>query len=165
MDTLNEMSSQTVEQLLARRTQPMSYEERVQYALDLVDMHLHEENPLRIDECIKLYSEDAVWDAPARGVSYVGRQKIKEMYLKLFASAENISFDPIERFASPDRVFDDMRVRFRLTGDGFENCPYPLGTRVNMRLLHNFHIKDGMIEREIGYEIWGKDEQPQTHGV
>ncbi len=158
MDTLDEMSHQTVAQLLARRTQPMSYEERVQYALDLVDMHLHEENPLRIDECIKLYSEDAVWDAPARGVSYVGRQKIKEMYLKLFASAENISFDPIERFASPDRVFDDMRVRFRLTADGFENCPYPVGTRVNMRLLHNFHIKDGMIAREIGYEIWGKDE-------
>lgn len=158
MATLNEMSRQTVEQLLARRTQPMSYEERVQYALDLVDMHLHEENPLRIDECIKLYSDDAVWDAPARGVSYVGRQKIKEMYLKLFASAEDISFEPIERFASPDRVFDDMRVRFRLTGDGFENCPYPVGTRVNMRLLHNFHIKDGMIVREIGYEIWGKSE-------
>ena len=107
MDTLNEMSRQTVEQLLERRTQPMSYEERVQHALDLVDMHLHEENPLRIDECIKLYSDDAVWDAPARGVSYVGRQKIKEMYLTLFASAEEISFEPIERFASPDRVFDD----------------------------------------------------------
>jgi len=33
-----------------------------QYALDLVDMHLHEENPDPIDECIKLYAEDAVWD-------------------------------------------------------------------------------------------------------
>ena len=158
MDALSEISHHTVEQLLARKDQPMTYEERVQYALDLVDMHLHEENPQRIDECIKLYTPDAVWDAPARGVSYVGREKIKEMYLKLFASAEGISFEPIERFASPDRVFDDMRVRFRLTGDGFENCPYPVGTRVKMRLLHNFHITDGMISREIGYEVWSKDE-------
>jgi hypothetical protein len=74
---LMEKSRQTVDELLARRNRPMSYEERVQYAFDLVDMHLHEENPDRINECIKLYAKDAVWDAPARGVSYVGRESIK----------------------------------------------------------------------------------------
>lgn len=149
---------ETVDELLARRSTPKTYEERCQYAMDLVDMHLHEENPERIDECLKLYTPDAVWEAPARGVTYVGRAKIKEMYLRLFRAGENIRFEPIERFASPDRVFDDMWVRFRLIGDGFENCPVPLGTRVKMRLLHNFHIRDGMIAKEIGYEIWLRDE-------
>jgi hypothetical protein len=42
---------------------PKTYEQKSQYALDLVDMHLHEENPDRVDECIKLYTEDAIWDA------------------------------------------------------------------------------------------------------
>ena len=56
MDTVSTAARQTVEQLLARRNTPMSYEDQVQYALDLVDMHLHEENPQRIDECIKLYA-------------------------------------------------------------------------------------------------------------
>jgi len=56
MDTVSTAARQTVEQLLARRNTPMSYEDQVQYALDLVDMHLHEENPQRIDECIKLYT-------------------------------------------------------------------------------------------------------------
>ena len=56
-----EKSRETVEQLLARRNLPKTYEEKCQYALDLVDMHLHEENPERIDECIKLYTEDAIW--------------------------------------------------------------------------------------------------------
>jgi hypothetical protein len=157
---LMQKSRQTIEQLLARRRQPMTHEERCRYALDLVAMHLEEENPARIDECIKLYTEDAVWDAPTRGVSYAGRQKIKEMYLKIFASAEDISFQPIERFATPERVFDDMWVTFRLTGDGFENCPVAIGTKVRMRLLHNFHIRDGMIAREIGYEIWLPGEAP-----
>jgi hypothetical protein len=46
-----EKSRETVEQLLARRNLPKTYEEKCQYALDLVDMHLHEENPDRIDEC------------------------------------------------------------------------------------------------------------------
>jgi hypothetical protein len=155
---LVETSRQTVDDLLARRHLPMTYEERVQYALDLVDMHLHEENPDGIDECIKLYTPDAVWDAPSRGVSYVGRQSIKENYLKLFASAANISSEPIERFASPDRVLDDMWARLTLAGDGFENAPFPVGTKVKLRLLHNFHIRDGLIEREIGYEVWMRDQ-------
>jgi SnoaL-like domain len=154
MPSVIERARMSVDQLLATRRQPRTYEERCRYALELVDMHLHEENPERIDECLKLYAPDALWECPARRVSYVGRQKIKEMYLRLFASAEGISFRPIERFATPERVFDDMEATFRLAGNGFENCPFPIGTRVNMRLLHNFHIHDGMIAREIGYEVW-----------
>ena len=116
-----EKSRETVEQLLARRNLPKTYEEKRQYALDLVDMHLHEENPDRIDECIKLYTEDAVWETPARNVTYRGRETIKKMYLRVFSSAEGITFQPIERFATPDRVFDDMWATFRISGDGFEN--------------------------------------------
>jgi hypothetical protein len=153
--SLQEKSRRQADELLARRNRPMSYEERVQYALDLVDMHLREENPDRIDECLKLYAEDAVWEAPARGVRYVGRETIRANYLRLFASAQDVRFEPVERFASPDRVFG---VRFTLAGDGFENYPLPLGTKVKMRLLHNFHIRDGMIAREIGYEVWLRDE-------
>jgi hypothetical protein len=26
-----------------------------------------------------------------------------------------------------------------------------------MRLLHNFHIRDGRIAKEIGYEVWRRD--------
>ncbi len=158
MSSVIEGARKTVDQLLATRFQPRTYEEQCRYVMELVDMHLHEENPERIDECLKLYTEDAVWEAPARKVSYVGRQKIKEMYLRLFASAEGIKFHAIERFASPDRVFDDLVATFRLSGDGFENCPFPIGTKVHMRLLHNFHIRDGLISREIGYEIWRRDE-------
>ena len=156
--TLVEKSRETVEQLLARRKLPKTYAERCQFALDLVDMHLQEENPERIDECIKLYSEDAIGETPARAVSYKGRDRIKEMYLRIFRSIEDVSLQPIARFATPDRVFDDMRATFRLTGDGFENCPFPVGTHVKMRLLHNFHIRDGMIAKEIGYEIWRRHE-------
>ena len=100
------------------------------------------------------YTEDAVWETPARNVTYRGRETIKKMYLRVFSSAEGMTFQPIERFATPDRVFDDMWATFRISGDGFENCPFPIGTKVKMRLLHNFHIRDGMIAKEIGYEIW-----------
>jgi SnoaL-like domain len=155
---LQQKSRETVEELLARRKFAKTYQEQCQYALDLVAMHLEEENPERIDECIKLYTEDAVWETPARAVAYSGRNRIKEMYLRIFNSVEDIKFEPVERFATPDRVFDDMWVTFRLAGDGFENCPFPIGTKVRMRLLHNFHIRDGMIAKEIGYEVWRRDD-------
>jgi hypothetical protein len=56
--------------------------------------------------------------------------------------------------APPDRAFDDMWATFRASGDGSDNCPFPIGTKVKMRLLHNFHIRDGMIAKGIGYEVW-----------
>src|ERR1700694_1694668 len=112
---LQKRSRETVEELLARRKLPKTYQEQCQYALDLVGMNLEEENPERIDECIKLYTEDAVWETPARNVTYKGRENIKKMYLRIFNSMENITFHPIERFSTPDRVFDDMLVTFRIT--------------------------------------------------
>jgi len=110
----------------------------------------------RNDRGVGTHAHTSTFSEP--GVSYVGRQSIKQNYLKLFASAANIRFGPIERFASSDRVFDDMWARFTLAGDGFENAPVPIGTKVKLRLLHNFHIRDGLIAREIGYEIWLRDE-------
>jgi hypothetical protein len=154
MTTLVEESKMTVDSLIAKRHEPRTYEEKVQHALDVVGMHLQEENPERIDECIRLYTDDAVWEAPARKVSYQGRDLIKKMYLRVFNGVVDFEFTPVERFATPDRVFDDSYASFKITGDAFENCPYPIGTKVKMRLIHNFHIRDGLISREIGYEVW-----------
>ena len=120
MESLIERSRETVDDLIARRYQPRTYEEKVQHALDVVSMHLQEENPDRIDECIRLYTEDAVWEAPARLVSYQGRETIKKMYLKVFNGVEDFVFTPVERWATSDRVFDNLlrqlsyrRRRFR----------------------------------------------------
>jgi hypothetical protein len=55
-------------------------------------------------------------------------------------------------------VFDDSYASFRIVCDAFENCPLPIGTQVKMRLIHNFHIRDGLIAREIGYEVWRRAE-------
>ena len=154
MTTLAEKSKLTVDGLLASRHEARTYEQKVRHALDVVEMHLQEGNPDRIDECIRLYTDDAVWEAPARKVSYAGRELIKKMYLRVFSGVVDFEFTPVERWGTPDRVFDDSRASFQITGDAFENCPYPIGTKVQMRLIHAFHIRDGLIAREIGYEVW-----------
>jgi len=158
-------ATETVVELIerGRRLQRAgTIEQRCQYALDLVEMHLQEENPFRIDECVKLYTEDAIWEAPTRGVSYRGRDEIKKNYLRIFEHTADFAFEPIDRYATPDRVFVDAWVRFRITGDAFDNAPLPIGTKVKMRLLHSFHIRDGLISRENGYEIWQRDSSAQS---
>ena len=52
------------------------------------------------------------------------------------------------------RVVDDMKVRFRLTGDGMVNAPVAIGARVELRLVHVFHMRGGRIAREIVHEEW-----------
>ncbi|RDV03511.1 nuclear transport factor 2 family protein [Undibacter mobilis] len=158
MTTLADKAKLTVDALIAGRRAVQTHAEKVQHALDLVEMHLQEENPERIDECIRLYTADAVWEAPARKVAYQGRELIKKMYLRVFNGVVDFEFKPVERWATPERVFDDSYVNFKITGDAFDNCPYPIGTRVQMRLIHAFHIRDGLISREIGYELWRRAE-------
>jgi hypothetical protein len=82
----------------------------------------------------------------------------QENVLRVFNGVVDFEFTPVERWATPDRVFDDSYASFKITGDAFENCPYPIGTKVQMRLIHNFHIRDGLISREIGYEVWRRAE-------
>jgi len=75
--------------------------------------------------------------------------------LNITGADENCYGDAI---LAPDRAFDDTWATFRISADGVDNCPFPIGTKVKMRLLHNFQIRDGMIAKEVGYEVWRRDE-------
>ena len=147
-----------VDELLARRHSLHTVEQKAQHALDLVEMHFECENPERIDEAIRLYTDDAHWEAPTRRVSYQGPKKIREMYLRLFAAFEEFSWEPVERWGNANRVFDDSIFRGRIIGNGIEGCPLPVGTLVHIRLIHKFEITDGLISNETGYEAWLRGE-------
>ena len=88
MTLLLEEARSRVDTLLAQRRSLRTVGERTQHALDLVEMHFECENPERIDEAIRLYTDDAHWEAPTRRVVYQGPRKIKQMYLRLFAAFE-----------------------------------------------------------------------------
>ena len=133
------------------------YKAAVNYAMKIVDKHFLEENPEQIDDMLRLYSEDVEWHAPARDVIYHGKEEIRKMYMALFYAAEGMELTPMERFATPSRVVDDSLVTFRIGNDDIQNCPYPVGTFVKMRLIHIFHVEKGMITRESGYECWTID--------
>ncbi len=124
--------------------------------LATVEEHFHYETPDGIEKAVALYTDDVVWEVPSRHRLQRNRDVVEQEYREIFASAEGMKRQLLERFATEDRVVTDEILQFRVTGDGFRECPFPVGTQVEMRLVHIFHMRDAKIARENAYEIWHK---------
>lgn len=132
----------------------LSREEIVSRNLAAVDVHFHNENVESIDKAVSVYTDDIVWEVPARGLVLRDVEDVKQEYLKIFGSMNIHKITNLYRFATEEWVFDDSIFEWTITGDGFTNCPFRPGTTVSVRLLHAFQLREGKICRENGYEIW-----------
>ena len=122
--------------------------------LAAVEVHFHNETAETIEKAISVYTDNIVWEVPARGLVHRNVEDVKAEYLKIFGSMNIHKITNLYRFATEEWVFDDSIFEWTITGDGFANCPFPPGTTVSVRLLHAFQCRDGKICRENGYEIW-----------
>jgi hypothetical protein len=101
-----------------------------------------------------LYTDDIVLEAPLRGLRLTDKAAIEANYLAMFGAMSDIEIVPLDRFATETRVVDDCIVRFSLSGEGFYRAPLPVGSRVELRLVHVFQMRDGLIARETVHEAW-----------
>ena len=127
-------------------------EETIAANLATVEAHFHSEAANEVDEALKLYTDDIVWEAPARNMIFQGKEEVGNNYRKIFASIRDVEFRNLQRFATEDRVVDDSILTFVITQEGF--LPLPVGQEVEMRLAHIFEMRDGKISKEIAYEMW-----------
>jgi uncharacterized protein YjiS (DUF1127 family) len=121
--------------------------------LAVIEEHIARE-ATDFDKAIELYTDDIVWEAPSRNLIVRGKEAVADNYRRMFSSIKDIEIQALERFATDHRVVDDAVVKFTLTGVGFINAPVPIGTRISLRLVHIFAMRDGKIERENVYENW-----------
>lgn len=124
--------------------------------LAVVDAHFRNENSSELDKVLPLYTDDIVWESPARGQVLHGKRAAAENYRRMFGSMADVKITPLRRFATADRVVDDSIATFRLVGDGVPNAPLPVGSTVDLRLVHIFDMRDRRIAREAVYEIWSE---------
>jgi ketosteroid isomerase-like protein len=120
--------------------------------LAAVEEHFHSEAANDIERALELYTDDIVWEAPARNLVFQGKKDVADNYQKLFASIREVEFRNLQRFATANRVVDDSIVTFELIKDGF--LPLQVGQKVEMRLAHIFEMRDGKISKEIAFEMW-----------
>ncbi|WP_211860644.1 nuclear transport factor 2 family protein [Neoroseomonas soli] len=121
--------------------------------LAVVDAHIRDEarDPSLV---MDLYTDDIVLEMPTRGLTLTSKPAIEANYRAMFGAIAEVEIAPGTRFATEDHVVDDCTVRFRLVGEGMANAPLPVGSRVELRLLHLFAMRDGRIARETVYEGW-----------
>ena len=119
--------------------------------LAVVEAHFHSEAANEIEQALELYTDDIVWEAPARRLVFKGKADVAENYRKIFTSIKDVEFRNLDRFATEDRVVDDSILSFTITREGF--LPFPVGQKVEMRLAHIFEMRGGKISKEIAFEM------------
>lgn len=62
-----------------------------------------------------------------------------------------VEFQLLQRFATEDRVVDDSIVTFEIVKDGCWN--FPVGSKIEMRIVHIFEMRDGKISRETVFDM------------
>jgi ketosteroid isomerase-like protein len=128
--------------------------DRVAMNLAAVENHFHSEASSDVEAALETFTDDIVWEAPApNGLnrSFAGKEAVEKNYRALWASMRNVIFQPLQRFATEDRVVDDSMVTFEVTQDGYWH--FPAGSKVTMRLVHIFEMRDGKIAREIVFDM------------
>jgi ketosteroid isomerase-like protein len=120
--------------------------------LAIVEAHFHNESLNEVEKACDLYTDDIVWEAPARNILLRNKQDVIENYRKMFASVKNVEFRTLQRFGTEDRVVDDSIVRFKLIGSN--SVPAPIGSQIEMRLVHIFEMREAKIARETAFEMW-----------
>jgi len=128
--------------------------DRIAQNLACVEKHFHSEAVDEVEAALDLYTDDIVWEAPAlNGLdrSCSGKQPVAKNYRELFASMRNVRFQFLQRFATEDRVVDDSIVTFEIARVGY--WPWSVDTKIEMRLVHIFEMRDGRIARELVYDM------------
>ena len=128
--------------------------DRIAQNLTAVENHFHSEALNEVETALQTFTDDIVWEAPApNGLNrcYSGKVAVANNYRELFASMRNVKFQFLQRFATEDRVVDDSSVSFEVAQDGYWR--FPLGSRIEMRLVHIFEMRDGKISKEIVFDM------------
>lgn len=141
----------------------LTREEIIERNLRVVEAHFHNENPDDVDKAIALYADDIVWEAPCRGMVYTDPAEVREGYFAIFRTIKYNKTTALRRFATETSVFDDQIADVEVVGDAMPNLGYPIGARLNARLVHCFEMRDGRITREIAYEMLRPHGGPTDH--
>ncbi len=128
--------------------------DRIAQNLAAVENHFHSEAQSEVEAALATFTDDVVWEAPApNGLnrSFRGKEAAARNYRELFASMRDVKFQFLQRFATEDRVVDDSIVTFEVAKGGYWH--FPVGSRIEMRLVHIFEMRDGKIAREIVFDM------------
>ncbi|KTD44536.1 nuclear transport factor 2 family protein [Legionella oakridgensis] len=131
----------------------MSNISKIAENLQTIKQHFDYEASHDIDKIITTYTDDVIWEAPARHFKVSGKKQVAAHYRALFATLKDVSAELFTQFATEDYVFDDRLMQFTIiTSENIWSAQ--MGDTIKQRLVHLFEMRDGKISKETAYELW-----------
>jgi len=117
--------------------------------MDIIDRHFAAENAHDVEATLATYTDDVVWDDITHPESpFRGKEQVGQVYGGIIDAIPDVTLTSVRRFGSADGryVLDESILTGHVEGQwaGVDGG----GAAVEIRLLHVFEIRDGLISYE-----------------
>lgn len=117
--------------------------------MDIIDRHFAAENAHDVEATLATYNDDIVWDDITHPEApFHGKEQVGEIYTSVIDAIPDVNLRTVKRLACEDgRFVVDESI---LTGhvEGEWSGMHGGGAPVEVRILHIFEVRDGLISYE-----------------
>ena len=107
-----------------------------------------------IDDVRAGYAPNVIWNAPRRGLLWMGREKVIANLLREAAAMQGKQFNRLRRHKGDAQIIDEYVARFTYRGEGIENVALPAGASVELQRLRILVLANNLVTRETVIETW-----------
>lgn len=117
--------------------------------MDIVDRHFAAENAHDVAATLATYTDDIVWDDVTHpDAPFHGKEEVGSVYSSIIDAIPDVKLESVKRFSGEDGrfVIDESLISGHVQGEwaGMNGG----GAPVEVRILHIFEIRDGLISYE-----------------
>lgn len=117
--------------------------------MDIIDRHFAAENAHDVEGTLATYTDDIVWDDVTHpDAPFYGKEAVGAVYSSIIDAIPDIRLESVRRFTGEGGryVVDESLLSGHVEGDwaGMNGG----GAAVEVRILHIFEIRDGLISHE-----------------
>lgn len=117
--------------------------------MDIVDRHFAAENAHDVAATLATYTDDIVWDDVTHpDAPFHGKEEVGRVYSSIIDAIPDVKLESVKRFSGEDGrfVIDESLISGHVQGEwaGMNGG----GAPVEVRILHIFEIRDGLISYE-----------------
>jgi len=114
--------------------------------MDIIDRHFAAENAHDVEATLDTYTDDIVWDDVTHPDSpFHGKEKVAEIYSSIIDAIPDVHLESTKRFTGEGGRFvvDESRLSGHVRGEWAGRMGG--GAYVEIRMLHVFELRDGLI--------------------
>jgi steroid delta-isomerase-like uncharacterized protein len=117
--------------------------------MDIIDRHFAAENAHDVEATLATYTDDIVWDDVTHpDAPFHGKEEVGQVYSSIINAIPDVELRSVKRFSGEDGRFvvDESILTGHVEGEwsGMSGD----GAPVEVRILHIFEVRDGLISYE-----------------